>query len=101
MIIAIRNIGIVVYLSKEISDVNTLQALNNFASLTNVFAQVGMISRSLDVTRKLNITGFFTLSELNNTIIELGNYQNTLLPDYGTWSYCQASDIINDNIIPY
>lgn len=95
------NIAIVAYISKEVNHSNSLTAFTNLSNLAYALSQTSLILRAIDLNYITGTFNVFTLQNATDNIALLKKYQNLLLSDYDSWSYCPSSNIINKNVISY
>ncbi|OMJ87330.1 hypothetical protein SteCoe_10923 [Stentor coeruleus] len=63
--------------------------------------QLALVLRCLHAENVANISLIYTNENAQEVLIEMKYYQDKLLKDYNSWSYCPSSKIIKEPIVPY
>lgn len=82
LIISIYNIIILVYISKEVNNMNSLITLIQLGDNGYSMSQIALISRSLDITQKNKNLSFYSISDLQAKINETLAFQQKMLSSY-------------------
>ncbi|OMJ71243.1 hypothetical protein SteCoe_30601 [Stentor coeruleus] len=101
IVLIAASIAIIIYISQEVSHSNSLIALNHLNNQAFYMAQLSLVLRCLHVENVANISLIYTLENAQDILIELKYYQDSLLKDYNSWSYCPSSNIVKQPIVPY
>jgi hypothetical protein len=78
-----------------------MNILSQLGNLTYSISQIVLITRSIDISEKSTRSSLFTVHDLMLQINQTEKLQATLLSNYNSWSFCEYSDIVNNNIVPY
>ena len=89
------------YINQQVSQANSVTALNDLGNLAYSIAQVALITRFLDITKDTPYENIFTLNDLEIKVNETEIFSLSLQNEYSNWDYCKYSDIMKDDVIPY
>lgn len=95
------NIAISIYIAGAVSH---SRSINTFTELGNILydtAHIAELSREMDYNVRYNFSKVEnTALEIENTLVELIESHDMILKNLNKWSYCHASNVILDNIVP-
>ena len=78
-----------------------MQAILNLGQLSYYISQLAVISRQFDISYDTGMGDIYTIEEFISILNQTQIQQSNLLLDYPSWSYCQSSDVITKDLIPY
>ena len=78
-----------------------LTAFRDLSYMAYAMNQLALISRVIDLNIKTGNYPYYTLSNFTEALNNFQADQDTILNDYSSWSYCPASEIVTEALIPY
>jgi hypothetical protein len=88
------------YIVPQTNTFSSLQALIHLQDLNYYFSELALLTIQSETIQKSNDQYNFPIGLYSEIISHIGVYENYLISDFNTWSYCPSSKIINQNVLP-